>query len=267
MAIVTLTTDWGQRDYFAGAVKGRLLSALPELAVVDITHLVEPHNIAQAAFVLRNAFREFPAGTVHIVSVNSTASTKNPHVAVLLEGHYFIGADNGLLSLISDKKPEKIIEIDIPQDSGYFVFPGRDLFVKAAVHLAKGHAVEELGFTTAQLKETALWQASIDHDQLTGNDCISGKVIYVDNYGNCVTNIPQKEFNALRKNRSFYIHMPSDSFRQYSLYEAYDDVDEGKLLALMSTTGYLQIAINQGRANRLLGLEPWESTITVEFIE
>lgn len=265
MAIVTLTTDWGDQDFYAAAVKGRLLKALPELQIVDVCHKVEPHNIAQAAFILSNAYDEFPKGTVHIVSVNATASTQNPHVLVQLNGHYFIGADNGLLSLISESKPEKIIEIDIPQESSYFVFPARDIFVKAAVHLLQGKPALELGFESQSLKDVASWSSAIDKDPATGNDRITGRIIHVDNYGNCISNISETDFLKLKKNRAFYIDLPAHTIEQQRLHDAYDEVDEGKMLALMSSTGYLQIAVNQGRASQLLGLKPYESSIIVVF--
>ncbi|MCF8330969.1 MAG: SAM-dependent chlorinase/fluorinase [Bacteroidales bacterium] len=266
MAIVTLTTDWGVRDFFAGAVKGKLLSAIPGLDIIDITHHVEPHNIAEAAFILRHAYPEFPEGSIHIVSLRATASRESPHVAIKLDGHYFIGTDNGLLGLLSDNKPEEIVEIDIPQDSNYFVFPGRDIFVKSAIHLAQDKSIKELGFNMQGLQDKSSWSASVDKDPETGNDRISGRVIHVDNYGNCLTNIKDTTFQQMKKNRSFRIYLPATTISQTKLYDAYDEVDEGKILVLMSSTGFLQIAINQGRANRLLGLEAYDSSINVEFI-
>ncbi|MFO8053694.1 MAG: SAM-dependent chlorinase/fluorinase [Bacteroidales bacterium] len=267
MAIVTITSDWGDRDFYRGAVKGKLLSALSDITIVEITHQIEPHNIASAAFILRHSFREFPPGSIHIISVYSTASIDNRHVAVFLDGHYIIGADNGLLSLLSDNKPEKVIEIDMVQDSDYFVFPGRDIFVKAAIKLARGEPVESLGYDGGELREIALWSASTDRDPESGNDRINGKVVYVDNYGNCITNIPFDTFMQLWKNRGFYVHIAAHSSQQSKLYEAYDEVDEGKMLALMSTTGFLEIAINQGRADRLLGLKAYESSVMIEFTD
>ena len=267
MAIVTLTTDWGNRDFYNGAFKGKLIASLPEVQIVDISHEIEPYNIAQAAFVLRQAFHEFPPGSIHVVSVNATASRNSPHVFVEMEGHYFIGADNGLLSLLSNESPTKIIEIDIPQDSPYFIFPARDIFVKSAAHIAKGHKAEELGFVKDKLRDIVPWKSSTDKDPESGHDRISGRVIYVDNYGNCHTNIHEDEFSRVRKNRPFNIHLPATTIEQDKLFDAYDDVSEGKMLALISSTGYLQIAINQGPASQLLGLEAYESTIIVEFTD
>lgn len=265
MAIVTLTTDWGTRDFYKGAFKGKLLSALPGINIIDISHEIEPYNIAQAAFILRQSFREFPAGSIHVVSINATASKKSPHILAEIEGHYFIGADNGLLSLLSDETPSKIIEIDIAQDTPYFIFPARDIFSKAAVHLAEGKKAEELGFFKEELRDIISWKSSTDKDPETGNDRISGRIIYIDNYGNCLTNISEEDFYRIRKNRPFNIHLSANTIAQDKLYDAYDDVAEGKMLAIMSSTGYLQLAINHGNASKLLGLEAYDSTIIIEF--
>ncbi|MGM0648224.1 MAG: SAM hydrolase/SAM-dependent halogenase family protein [Bacteroidota bacterium] len=267
MPIITLTTDWGNHDFYGGAVKGRLLKALPDITIVDISHQVKPHNIVEAAFILRHAYAEFPEGTIHIASVDATASRKSPHVVASINGHYFIGADNGLLSMISDKEPERIIELDIPQDSNYFVFPTRDVFVKAAIHLARSKPLDELGFATEHLKKISSWSASSDKNPENGHDRISGQIIHIDNYGNCLSNIDEDLFMRLRRNRPFLIHIPFTSFEQQRLYDAYDDVDEGNPLALMSGTGFLQIAVNQGYANRLLGLKAYESSILIEFLD
>lgn len=265
MAIITLTSDWGDRGFYVAAVKGKLLSALPQAAIVDISHQVKPHNIALAAFILGHSYREFPPGTVHIVSVNSTASIDNRHIALLLNGHYFVGADNGLFTLLSDSKPEKVIEIDIPQESDLFIFPGRDVFAQAAVHLARGKPMEELGFDAGPLKEVTFWKASADRDPEKGTSRITGRVLFVDNYGNCITNISADLMRSAGKGMPFQVIVPANSTSQNNLYEAYDDVEEGKMVALLSTTGFLEIAINMGNASQLLGLKPYESTVIVNF--
>ncbi len=265
MAIITLTSDWGDRGFYAAAVKGKLLSAFPQATIVDISHQVKPHNITIAAFILSNSYREFPPGTVHIVSVNSTASIDNRHIAVLLNGHYFVGADNGLFTLLSRNNPDKVVEIDIPQESDLFVFPGRDVFAQAAVHLARGKPIEELGFDTGKLKETLFWEASTDRDPENGNQRITGRVLFVDGYGNCITNISGELMRSAGKGMPFQVIVSAHTTSQNGFYEAYDDVEEGKMVALLSTTGFMEIAINRGNASQLLGLKPYESAVTVHF--
>ena len=157
MPIITLTSDWGVKDHYIGAVKGAILSRIPDVTIVDISHSIPAFNIEHAAFVLKNCFRNYPEGTVHIIGVNTEESDKNPHVIVKADGHFFIGADTGIFSMILDKKPDMIIEMDIIQDSGFFTFSSRDRFAKAAAHLAMGKNIEELGDIKDSVNEKILF--------------------------------------------------------------------------------------------------------------
>ncbi len=114
MPIITLTSDWGQRDYFLAAVKGKIMSLMPEVSIIDISHGISPFNLKQASFIIRNSYPHFPKGTVHMLSVLTEKTEKTPHLAVQYNGQFFIGADNGIFSLIFDKDPEKIIMIFFP---------------------------------------------------------------------------------------------------------------------------------------------------------
>ena len=133
-SIITLTSDMGYRDYYVAAVKGVIYSQCPNCHVVDISHSITPFNTFHAAWVLKNAYLNFPKGTVHILSVNSEGSDDIAQVVVDYDGHYFIGADNGVFSLMFDKKPDRVFEININQDSDSMTFHSRDLFLKAACH-------------------------------------------------------------------------------------------------------------------------------------
>jgi len=138
MAIITLTTDFGEKDHFAGAIKGAIFSELPEVKIVDISHSVSPFNIPEAAYIIRNAFNSFPKGTIHIIGIDSELNKENKHIAVKLDGHYFVCANNGIMSMIcSEIAPEKIVEINI-HDKIETSFPVLDVFVKVAAHLARG---------------------------------------------------------------------------------------------------------------------------------
>ena len=120
MAIITLTTDWGEKDYYIGTVKGSILSLMPNVTIVDISHKINHFDIEPASFVIKNCYKSFPKGTIHIIGVNSEASIETPHVLICYQGYYFIGADNGIFSLIFDEKPEKIILADAYSDFGNF---------------------------------------------------------------------------------------------------------------------------------------------------
>ena len=144
MAIITLTSDWGHSDYYAAAVKGVILSQLPNATIVDITHEITPFNTIDAGFVVKNCFRNFPAGTIHIIAVDTIESDEIPHVVVKAEGQYFIAADNGVFRQIFDEY-EDAVEINVMQDSDSFNFPARDRFAKVAVMIAQGVPLTEIG--------------------------------------------------------------------------------------------------------------------------
>lgn len=256
MPIITLTSDWGLRDHYLAAVKGSIISRLPEARIIDITHEVEPFNLKQASFILRNSYAHFPPGSIHIIAMRTEETTDFPHVVMSYDGHYFIGTDNGIFSLIFSRKPEQMFELTIPQDSDYFTFSTRDRFVKAAVHLAEGKPVEELGRPRSE------WQQQMHFQPVVSGNVIRGIVIYVDNYENVITNITRELFEEVRKERPFIIECRGEQLKNIST--SYLDVPVGDVVALFGSTGHLEIAINQGNASGLLGLYLNDS-IRVEF--
>ena len=152
MAIITLTTDFGEKDHFAGAVKGAIYSELSDATIVDISHSVSPFNIPEAAYIIQNAYNSFPKGTIHIVGIDSELNDDNKHVAVKLDDHYFICANNGIMSMIcSEIAPEKIVEINI-HDKIHTSFPVLDVFVKVACHIARGGTLEVIGKNISEIK-------------------------------------------------------------------------------------------------------------------
>jgi hypothetical protein len=260
MPIITLTSDWGLKDPFLGAVKGAIYSRLPGAVIVDISHQISSFDLNQAAFIVRNSWKNFPEGTIHILGINTEASIESPHTVVLYKDHYFIGADNGIFSLIFDEPPQKIIELDIIQDSDYFTFSTRDVFVKAACHLAEGNPMETLGRPKKEVFQRILFKPVID-----GN-LIKGKVIYVDSYENAYTNISESLFLSMTRGKKFIIQFRSEAYRIKTIRKAYKDVVQGEMLALFSTSGLREIAINQGKASSLLGLRV-DQSILVEILD
>ena len=257
MPIITLTSDWGVKDHYAGAVKGAILARFPEVNIVDITHSIPGFDTEQAAFIIRNSWRNFPKGTVHIIGVNTEESVKNPHTAVEMDEQFFIGTDNGIFSLIFDRDPDKIVEITIPQDSDFFTFSTRDRFVKAAVHLAKGEKIEKLGSVKNKVVDKILFKPVIDEN------VIKGHVIYIDNYENIITNIQADLFREMAKGRKFTIMFRSHEIKKIS--QSYTDVPPGEIVALFDSAGHLEIAMNQGNAAGLLGLD-YKDMVRIEFV-
>src|SRR3569623_502533 len=145
MAIITLTTDLGDKDIYQAALKGSILKLMPTVIIVDITNSVAAYNIQQAAFILKNSFHYFQEATVHLIGIDTVFNTETRYLAVKYRNHYFVGADNGIFSLMFDKDPDEMLEINIMQDLKFLHFPLADIFVKAACHLAKGGALNEIG--------------------------------------------------------------------------------------------------------------------------
>jgi S-adenosyl-L-methionine hydrolase (adenosine-forming) len=252
MAIITLTTDLGLKDHYVSAVKGAILSQLPQATIVDISHQVPTYKIPDAAYILKNAFPDFPAGSIHIIGVKAEHNPQTPHVVVQSAGHFFVGADNGIFSLLLDTVIEKIVGLPVSATT----FPTRDVFAKAACHLASGHPMEELGTLRTSLLERMPFRAA------SMGDMIRGTVIYIDSYGNVMTNIGKALFEQVGQNRSFSIEFARYEITRIS--NSYGEVPEGEILALFNAAGQLEIAMNGDRAGSMLNLK-FNDTITVRF--
>lgn len=277
MAIITLTTDFGEKDHFAGAIKGAIYSEQPEVKTVDISHSVSPFSISEAAYIIQNAYSSFPKGTIHVIGIDSELNKENKHIAVKLDDHYFICANNGIMSMIcAEIAPEKIVEINI-HDKIATSFPVLDVFVKVACHLARGGTLEVIGKPIDTIKpiKNLIPFVNDEKNQIIGN------VIYIDNYGNVVTNIRKKFFEDIQKGRAFEISARNYKFK--TIYSKYSDIvnfeleedkrnDEGKALVVFNSSKYLEIAIYKsnmttvGSASTLMGLS-MRDTVTINFLK
>ncbi len=249
MPIITLTTDWGIKDHYLASVKGAILKYIPQAQTVDITHEITPFDLNEASYILRNTWNNFPDGTIHIVGVNSEASLEHPHVLIKHQGHYFIGADNGIFSLMFDEVPEEIYEIDIIQTSNRYTFSTKDVFVQAALHIIKEEPITELGDKLPDLTNRMAFQP------VTETGVIKGKVIYIDRYENIVTNISETLFQDMVQGKPFNILLRAGKYKINKIHTSYSDVVEGELVALFGSDNLLEIAQNRGRAAGLLGLQ------------
>lgn len=258
MAIITLTSDWGTSDYYAAAVKGVLLSKLPNATIVDITHDIPPFSIVQAGFTLRNCYHNFPEGTIHIIAVESIESDVNPHVVVKAHGQYFIATDNGIFSHILDNSFEEAVYIDVEQDTDFFTFSSRDRFAKVAVMIAQGTPLSEIGAKRERLNDGVAFCATVK------NNVIEGIVIHIDAYDNLITNIPRTLFEEVGKGRDFVIKVKGDLYTIDELSESYDDVEQIEPVALFGTHGNLELALNHAKMASLWGID-LRSTIQVVF--
>ena len=238
----------GTRDYYVGMLKGAILSLNPDAKIVDLSHDVEPFYIPEAAFIVKHAYRSFPKGTVHLISVNPEVSEDVQFVAVKMDDQYFIGSDNGIFSMIFEKEVDEIYSLENVSPSNP-TFPSRDVFVTAACHLSKGGTLEVLG-----KKLNGVAQRPLLAPVTIGTNVIQGSVVHIDRYENAITNITEEMFRSFGKGRPFEIcfHRTRDNIRKIST--AYNQVSMGEKLAIFGSNGYLEIAQNQGNAASLLGL-------------
>ncbi|WP_461629547.1 SAM hydrolase/SAM-dependent halogenase family protein [Labilibaculum euxinus] len=250
MAIISLTTDWQHRDYYLGALKGRLLSICPGAQLVDLSHNVGNYNISQTSFIIKNAFVHFPKGSIHIIGVKSEETPEHLHVVVKYQDHYFIGADNGIFSLIMKGDPEEIVRIEnIEKEDHFHTFPELNVFAKAASHIIKYNNLTELGSTQKELYRLVPIRALIQKGTITG------QIIYIDSYGNVTTNISKELFESVRQEREFEILVQSNHYRISKINQNYHETSEGDFLALFNSSGLLEIAINKGNLAELLQLD------------
>lgn len=275
MSIITLTTDFGTKDHFVGAIKGTIYSELPNARIVDISHHISPFNITETAYILKNAYKSFPEGSIHIIGVDSELNEENKHIALKLDNHYFICPDNGIISLLaSEIKPEKIVEINI-HDRISTSFPVLDVFVKVACHISRGGTLEVIGKIIPEYKKLVELQPVVSADGKT----MQGNIIYVDNYGNSISNINKKLFQEVGKGRDFEVIANKYVFKKINTkysdiidFSVAEDIrqKDGTRLAIFNSANYLEIAIYRSNLNTvggacsLLGLN-YRDTISIKF--
>jgi S-adenosylmethionine hydrolase len=257
MAIVTLLTDSGESDHYIAAIKARIISINPGIRVEDISHKIQPSDIGHAAFVLRAVFRDFPKGTVHLVGVDATGNRGDTFLALQLEDHFFVGCDNGLFGLISDKSHQQLVELNVI-NTIQTTFPERDIFAPAAVKLASGVSITSLG------KPMPSFKKMIDRQVKATKKQIVGTVIRVDGAGNLITNIPKEVFELLSANKTYTIQFGGEKFRKIQTH--YNQSEQGECFIVFNSLGLMEIGIYKGNASQLLGLN-YDSVVNVGFEE
>ena len=266
MAIITLTTDMGLKDHYVAVVKGAILSQQVDVTIVDVSHAIKPFDNAQAAYVLRNAYPAFPQGTIHIVSVNPEADRFTAHVVVKHQGHYFVGADNGMFPLMFEGKADEAYELNMKLDDDHAAFRTKRVFVQDACHLARGGTPDTIGRRMTALRERIGFQPATD------DKSIRARVVYIDAYGNLMTNVRRPLFDEVGRGRPFRINFGHSADDITRIHSTYSDVSDGVCLAFFNANGHLEIAVNKGveggggGAARLLGLRE-NDTVRIDFSE
>jgi S-adenosylmethionine hydrolase len=255
MAVITFMSDFGTDDHYVATVKAKIFSKNPNQQIVDISHTIKPFDISNAAMVLRSVYHEFPPGTVHLVSVDAIREKANA-IAIELDGHFFIGFDCGLFSMISNSDPTSVVEAEIENTT----FPAKDVLADMATELANGTALISLGKPKDQMTKLFARQLKVTKREIVGN------VVNIDHYGNLITNISRDEFEKIIEINgngvSYTVRIGREVFNQINSY--YTDVESGDCFTLFNSNGVLQIGINKGSASQLLGLGI-DAPVIIEF--
>lgn len=248
MALITLTSDIGQKDYLVGAVKGQLAQIDPSFNIMDISHELSPFNYPQAAYVSRNAIRNFPPQTFHIILVNLFEKKPEQLLLAFHNEQYLLCADNGLLNMILESRPEMVIGLPLERSA-----------IKNTLYCIRvmGQAIQKIlsgaGLLTIGVPDVPFVEKN--HLRPVFSDqWIEGQIIFIDHFENVIVNITREEFEERRKGRSFRIVFKRDETID-KISETYADVAEGEKLALFNAAGYLEIAIQKGNAAGLFGLQ------------
>lgn len=230
----------GHTDYYTGVLKGAIYRMIPEATIIDITHAITlEQGIVPAGYMLRNSYRVFPPGTIHMVAVNTKLDFESRHVVFEHDNHYFVGTDNGIFSLAFDNQPEAIFDISHLEGADG-TFPALEVFVPVMADLARGKKPEEIGRPTIGLVQKTMFRPTI------GADSILGTVIYSDIYGNAITNITRELFNQVGKGRKYTVHIRSLEYGIPKISKSYAETESGELLAVFNASGNLEIAMSNG---------------------
>jgi S-adenosylmethionine hydrolase len=251
--LITLTTDFGLKDPYVAEMKAAILGICPNVAIVDITHEIEKFSIRMGAYVLASAVPYFPKGTIHVAVVDPGVGTRRRPILIKTQQSFFIGPDNGLLILAAEHQGiTGIHEITnsrlmLPRVSS--TFHGRDVFAPAAAHLANGVHPTEFGPEIRDAVKPEFTKVTRRKDVLVG------EVLHVDNFGNIITNISEKEIARIHTTDMVNVELPNHKLK-LKLCKAYGEAKPQEPLALIGSHNYLEIALNQGNAAAKFEIKP-----------
>jgi S-adenosylmethionine hydrolase len=258
-SIITLTTDFGLADHFVGTMKGVILGLAPEAQVVDISHEVTPFDIAQGGFLMAQAWKFFPPGTVHVVVVDPGVGTSRRPILAEAAGHRFVAPDNGVLSMVYSSEKHTVRAITAEK---YFLQPvsrtfhGRDIFAPVAAHLARGARPASFG-----KRIDDYLKRDFERPVRTGKRAWTGTVLHIDHFGNLITNYRLEEFPQLSERR-FVLAAGFQAIER--LVGTYGEGERGELVLIEGSSGFLEISLDQAPAAKILGCgvgAPLELTI------
>lgn len=243
MPVITLTTEWKPDDIYHGIIKGKLCSLCPEARIIENAVGIPPFNISHASFVIRNTYSNYPKGSIHIICVHSEAVKGQDYLIVKARDHFFIGADNGIFNLILNAEPDEIVRIDRNETSDEL-----DIFAEAASELFRGRKPAEIGTPLKNISEMIPLRATIE------KNVIIGSIIFIDSYGNTISNITREVFNRVFEGKDYRILIQSNKNYTDQILGKYSDVPVGEMLARFNSLDLLEIAINGADVSELLDL-------------
>ncbi len=255
--LVTLTTDFGQFDGYAAVLKGVILTINPQAQPLDFTHQIEPQNVAQAAYLLHTGYRYFPSGSVHLIVVDPGVGSDRKAIALATPEYAFVAPDNGVLTYVWDAAVARwgrdkltLVELDNPRwwrPDISTTFHGRDIFAPVAAHLAAGVNITELGRPLDELVRLPLKQPAQRPDGRW-----EGHIVHVDRFGNCITSFTREFLNDVGSDESIEVHILDQ--RINNICRTYGDSEWGMVMALIGSSGRLELAVRNGNAAQLLGV-------------
>jgi S-adenosylmethionine hydrolase len=243
MAVITLTTEWKPDDIYYGIIKGKLCSKCPGTIIIDNAGNIPAFNISHASFIIRNTYNNYPKGSVHIICVHSEAHKDQDYLIVRAKDHFFVGTDNGIFNLILNSDPDEVIKIESEGLSDEL-----EIFARTASEIIAGKKLTELGKSVKTLSERVPLRATID------KDVIIGSIIFIDSYGNAISNITREVFYRVFENKPYRILIQSNKNYTDQISIRYNDVPVGEMLARFNQLDLLEISINGADVSELLSL-------------
>jgi S-adenosylmethionine hydrolase len=244
MPVITLTTEWRSDDIYNGIIKGKLCNLCPGATIIDNASNIAPFNISHASFVIRNTFLNYPKGSIHIICVHSEAQKNEDYLIIKARDHFFIGTDNGIFNLILNADPDEIIRIETDGSTDEL-----EIFARAASELFAGKQPSHLGTPLKKVSEKLPLRATID------KEVIIGSIIFIDSYGNAISNITREIFYRVFEGKEYRIYIQSNKNYTEYISRAYNDVPVGDLLARFNSLDLLEISINGANVSELLSIE------------
>lgn len=244
MAVITLLTDFGTKDYYVALFKGSLYTSCPSAKIVDISHSIPPYDIVTAAFFLKNVYAHFPKGTIHIARVFEQGLGVQKLLAAKYKNYYFIAPDNGFLTMVFDDKPDLIVEVDMKQAKFNTL---EEYYCRVVKEITFNNNIGSIGIATSKYIEKKAMMPVVQEDKIIGN------ILYIDNFGNVITNIHVDDVKRFKGKKQLRINYRKTDFID-RVVTHYTDVPKTYSLARFNSIGYLELCINCGHAADLLGL-------------